>query len=642
MKNKSIAAMKSVLSVLTATILLGIVTTSLAYNNTLTATNMAELQSLNVQALINAGYTNPTVFVRGYYTPGDRGGGMFEWNRSSTANPDGGRYFTTNGWTSGAGRWVRQLNGETANVKMWGAKGDWHRWFDYTGAFAHDDTTNIQNALYAVTSTGMDSDANTPWTKELLFPGGWYKVTDTLVWNPQQAKLRGEHSQFAELIMPSEILKDILRGQVADQFLKGQTPADPSDQMVRIEDLSFSFHGWETNTYVNPTNACLVISAPQEGNAIHNVSTFGGAYGIRCFNGGNGAPFALRDVCAHYATVAGVCIEPYPGSTSCGGHVSILGITGDYFIGTPPSSASLVKFVNYVGPAVIDDLNAEGNYGGGVIQHKFPDSGAGWSVGGVLIIRNGQFNGTTGFQYNDFIVLKGGQRTASVSIQNPLYLYTGGSLIRDDVSGRKVPADVAVYSGLAQTAARLPITYEGSNDGSTNTILGKRSMLASGNTAIYSFIPTNTGWYRIMAPMGGGIGLLSGKLTIRSYYREGSEVEANGNPQGDVWLNVLRSSKNNASLPPLVTKARAFTYWAGSEGYNSYWCGVDVYVANVITNAYRDVEKRLVFSLPMDGVLEPDGNVQQLLSPTTPVSTGSGDTDGLPSGANYTVVPVVR
>jgi hypothetical protein len=188
----------------------------------------------------------------------------------------------------------------------------------------------------------------------------------------------------------------------------------------------------------------------------------------------------------------------------------------------------------------------------------------------------------------------------------------------------------------------LPLIYEGYDDGNTNGFLGKRSMLAVGDTAIYSFIPTNTGWYRIMAPMGGGIGLVSGKLTIRSYYREGAEVEANANPQGDVWLNVLRSSKNNGVLPPLVTKARAFTYWAGSQGYNSYWAGVDVYVANVITNAYRDVEKRLIFSLPMDGALTPDGNVQQLLSPTTPVSTGSGDTDGLPSGANYTVAPVVR
>jgi hypothetical protein len=50
------------LSVLIATALLGAAATVHAYNNTLTATNIAELQSLSVPTLIANGYTNPTVF----------------------------------------------------------------------------------------------------------------------------------------------------------------------------------------------------------------------------------------------------------------------------------------------------------------------------------------------------------------------------------------------------------------------------------------------------------------------------------------------------------------------------------------------------------------------------------------------------
>lgn len=619
-----------------AVVVLGITTAS-ASNNVLTATNIAELQSLNVPALINAGYTNPTVIVRGYYTPGDRGGGTFEWNASSTDTPDWGRYVPTNGWTSAAGRWVRLLNGETPNVKMWGAKGDWIQWLDYYGASAHDDTTNIQHALDA----GYSTINNTYWSSELLFPPGWYKVTDTLIWTAWTTHLRADQGPYTtELIMPYGILKDIMRSQRANSYLTGGTPSDPSDTQVQIDGLSFRFHGWETNQVSNPSNSCLVISFPQEGNAMHNVTTFGGAYGIRCFGGGNGAPFAVHDVVTSYATVAGVSIEPPPGATSCGGHVSLKGITGDYFIGTPPSSASLVRFVNYVGPAVIDDINAEGNYGAGVIQHKFPDSSSDWTTAstmGVLDIRNAQFNGTTGFQYNDFLVLKGGARTASVSLHN-LEMYTGGSLIRDDVTGRHVPADIV---GLAQNAARLQINYESSDDGYTNTILGKRSRLVIGQTAVYSFAPTNTGWYRIMAPVGGPVGLISGRLTTRSAYADGSVIEVNVNPLGAStapWINVLRSSKDNVAFPPLVTKARAFWYDASSVGYNSYWAGVDVYVANVVTTG-SDPEKRLTFTVPLDGF---DTGTQQLLSPLTPVSTSSTDTAGLPSGAVYTVATLVR
>jgi hypothetical protein len=637
MENKVGVRIKSTITGFIATTLFGI-TTAVAFNNTLTVTNIAELQTLIVPGLISSGYTNPTVFVRGYYDPGDRGGGMFQWDQASTSTPDGGRYITTNGWVSAPGRWVRLLNGETANVRMWGARGNWQSWADPGGVYAHDDTTNIQNALNACKG-GLDPGSYAFWTSELLFPAGWYKVTDTLIWWGGAIKLRAEMGPFTtELIMPYGIQKDIMRTIKADIFLKGQTNSDPTDGQVLMENLSFRFYGWETNQIANPTNSCLVISYPQEGNAIHNVTTSGGAFGIRCFGGGNGAPYALRDVVTSYASVAGISVEPLPGQSVCFGHMSFTGITGDCFT----TNSSLVRFLNCLGAIVIDDLNAEGTFGGGVIQHKFPDSiPNSWGIAtpkGVLTIRNSQFNGTSGS--SDFLVLKGGARTPSVSIQ-ALDAYTSGLLIRDEVVGRNVPADIAVYNGLEQTAARLQVNYESSNDGSTYTHSGKRSRLVIGQTAVYSFIPTNTGWYRIMAPVGGG--LISGRLTLRSYYREGAEFEVNVNPDGQTsdtpWINVLRSSKNNPSSPPLVTKARAFYYWAGSEGYGGYWSGVDVYVANVITSAYRDIEKRLIFTLPLDGF---DNGSHQLLAPIIPVSTGSGDTDGLPSGATSVVVSVVR
>src|SRR5207248_983236 len=193
----------------------------------------------------------------------------------------------------------------TANVRMWGAKGDWFSWIDFNGDSAHNDTTNIQNALNAL-RIGLDSpDRPTPWTAELLIPAGVYKITDTLLFtNVGMFKLRGEQGFTTELRMPEGMYQDILRSDVADAYIKHQTPGGPFDLTVRIEDLGFRFNAWESNHVANPTNACLVIAGGQEGFTIRNVNTYGGAFGIRSFGGGNGAVLAIRDVVTTYATVA--------------------------------------------------------------------------------------------------------------------------------------------------------------------------------------------------------------------------------------------------------------------------------------------------------------------------------------------------
>src|SRR5689334_4444951 len=72
----------------------------------LTVTNIAELKGVHIFDAITAesGGYSPVIFVMGYYTPGDRGGGAFEWNPNCSQADDGGRYITTNGWTTGNGR----------------------------------------------------------------------------------------------------------------------------------------------------------------------------------------------------------------------------------------------------------------------------------------------------------------------------------------------------------------------------------------------------------------------------------------------------------------------------------------------------------------------------------------------------------
>src|SRR5215470_2411818 len=86
----------------------------------LSVRNIAALQAIDTSTLGG----NNTAMVLGYYYPGDRGGGVFQWQPNSGATHDGGRYLVSSNALSQPGRWERMLNGETANVKMWGAIGN--------------------------------------------------------------------------------------------------------------------------------------------------------------------------------------------------------------------------------------------------------------------------------------------------------------------------------------------------------------------------------------------------------------------------------------------------------------------------------------------------------------------------------------
>src|SRR5947209_4691801 len=64
-----------------------------------------------------------------------RGGGIFRWRAGLPATDDGGHWIVPK---SGGGVWERVLNGQTANVMMWGARGD----------ESTDDTVAVSNAVY--------------------------------------------------------------------------------------------------------------------------------------------------------------------------------------------------------------------------------------------------------------------------------------------------------------------------------------------------------------------------------------------------------------------------------------------------------------------------------------------------------------
>ncbi|TSE06343.1 glycosyl hydrolase family 28-related protein [Aquimarina algiphila] len=110
----------------------------------------------NIQDLKNFAGNDQYVYVKGYYTPDDGGGGLFK-NEVSNFPENGGTIFNVNG--NPTKRWIR-LYDASINVKWFGAKGNFH----------DDDTDAIQNAIYESQYKG----------KIVYLPKGEYRTTKSL------------------------------------------------------------------------------------------------------------------------------------------------------------------------------------------------------------------------------------------------------------------------------------------------------------------------------------------------------------------------------------------------------------------------------------------------------------------------------
>lgn len=115
--------------------------------------NIAALRSFDLSP------SHSAVFVLGYYTVGDAGGGDFYWDPASTENDNGGTTIKPASLSSDEpGRW-RRIVTDSLSVRWFGAKGN--------GADnpAADDTNPIQKAI----DTADDSNLT------VLFPTGYYR-----------------------------------------------------------------------------------------------------------------------------------------------------------------------------------------------------------------------------------------------------------------------------------------------------------------------------------------------------------------------------------------------------------------------------------------------------------------------------------
>ncbi|MDB6125083.1 MAG: hypothetical protein JWQ71_4076 [Pedosphaera sp.] len=545
--------------------------------------NIADLKTLNISGA-NSDTVALVLDYYGYSSRRGRAGGHFRWITTAVAGTlpadDGGRFIASTAMSGGI--WERMLQGEVANVRMWGAKGDG----------STDDYVPIQKAVDA---------CNDAWANELLFTTGTYRVTNTIVF-PAQIHIHGEGNGNNTMIrMPAGIQKDIFRTANANTVMNGGTAN--WDSFLVFENLFLSFDG--TLETRNKSNSGLVVCMPCEGHVIRDIITQNGAFGIRCLGGG--APgLRVRDCTVSDAAIAGISIEPLPNQVSCSGDpISLIGVSGDQRWDDCAQTASLIRFTNVVTGGRITEIKAEGTFGGGVVQFQYPPASEGWGGGAManVTIENVSYNGgvTYGnYDYTrDFVVLKGQLTSASLNLHN-IHLYSVRDVIYDQVNSRHVEADINVFSGLAQQTCMIPLAYLTQNDGGPQ---GTNTRLTMGQTAFSYLYATNQGWYRVMIPQGIGTVHITGKLVISCAGRESTEIQIDvnpysGNPNG-AWLNVTRCMGNNGTLPPVITQARGFYYYDTVMGGN--WAFVDVYVGNPITSAYVEKMKRFTFALDING-----------------------------------------
>jgi len=204
-------------------------------------------------------------------------------------------------------------------------------------------------------------------------------------------------------------------------------------------------------------------------------------------------------------------------------------------------------------------------------------------------------------------------------------------LIRDEVAQRHVASDANQAGNLAQQTLRLPLYYESfTNTYTTNTALMKRSRLVVGSSQIYTFTPSTTGWYRVMVAVQNGLAHLGGNLSIYCEGKQSTELQAEASPYASgtnrYLINVMRSTADNPSVPPLVDRARVFSYFDGELKGQQAFLDIHVAVAGAPIMLAHDIH--------LKG--DTDSGALPLLAPVAPVP------DTLPSGAGSLDVSVLR
>ena len=571
----------------TLAIALGLLCLAASQAAVITVTNMAALKLVDTRAMAQG---DAALMQSYHYGADDRGGGWFVWNPSSAMKDDAGRYIqpTNSLGQAQPGRWVRILKGETANVKMWGAWGD----------NVHDNTAALQAA-----SDSLSTNNNpVAWALELLLPASNYRTGKT--WHiPAQLHLRGEGPSLGDANTCILCTNDV---NVIQTWNLDDALDDYPDALLNYDhDLLIENMGIIITPTGATNGACIAVFEPGEASELRNMFLEGGGYGVRCFGGG--APgLKCKGVSWFYPAVAGCSLEAYlpDGTYVFGGGACVLtGCSGD--AGAFSTNACWFRAVGYYGGVTITDFKAERQWGGGLIRYSLATNMISQDVTGYLRVHGGTYNTEGSTMPCDLVVLDNPNHLRTVSLElGPVMEYGVRHLINDLVTGRTVEPDSDYL-----TQCRQPVLYESVMAGSQPL-----SRLIVGGTALVQFVPQAPGWYRVF---GNEVraAAFGGRLAISSCHNDCAELSVQaGTASPDVEMNVLRTSKAVYGFPPpMVTQARAGSYFDTNNNANAYVGFLDLYVANLYANTPHNA---LTIAHPIDGMVSVDTGSVQLLWPT--------------------------
>lgn len=222
--------------------------------------NMALLRSLTQRP--------PVVNVLGFYTNGDQGGGLFEWNASSTTSDNGGTVILPTGASPAApGRWLRQYSG-SLNVRWFGAKGD-----------SVTDDHSAFNLAYLAAIAGPPTYYSPPGTtyqstpancSAYVPPGATYKIKSPLVFAASGFSLIGDNKLTTQL----DFSFTVPNTQDAVSFIGNPLPPEPFLSTCRLANISL--------VSSNNTVRDFVHISTYDDVEIEKIDTTGpGRYGIR-------------------------------------------------------------------------------------------------------------------------------------------------------------------------------------------------------------------------------------------------------------------------------------------------------------------------------------------------------------------------
>lgn len=589
--------------------------------------NAAFVTVESIQKLKEYSNTADDVVVLDYYAHSGtvdkagrgHGGGLFRWAPSSRCPiaSDEGRFVTSTN-TSFSGMWERMFNGETPNVRMWGAKGDCY--IDGSGVVqGTSDTLAFQRMFNGVTFDGVNYVRN---YNEVLISKGNYRVTQAIV-IPSAIRIRGEAGWDASQIVMNETSTDniFVTQDAARMLVGGLTFPGNGDFVNSLGQTAFMAHGLCIENlsfyFGNPyrsgqTNASILVASPGDTASFKDIVTTGGGYGIRALWGGQPG-LKVFNSSFFCQCVAGVAVEGvqladgnYVGS---GGPITLANISGDSMSEYQVGTASLILFTNYAPVATINDISGEGLFGRGLIRCIMPPNGGHVNLS-TINVHGGQCQGGIG-GWEDFYVVENPHSTTyytPVFSMEAVNCYLVTNLVKDLWVGRNVIASSA--DSQQQVPIRRPLQYFSTAHDMTRF----NSVLTVGDTVYQDFTPTTTGWYRI-ALMPSWTTHLGARIAINSW-DDSSVFEVNLEATATPEINLARKSKS-VGTAPYVSKVRAVSFYDSTLGYRRG--AVEVFVQSTPpTSGYgwTSDNRKITISMPLEGNEKWEQKTTALIKPT--------------------------